>query len=153
MIDNMRFAYYKKHKVFPMLPVQSYAQITSSVLASAIIEKYEEYCQEQVVTHKMAKKLFDRMVKWNIANSTQEVAFVRNLRINYSFEEVKTVLNITYTDMWLIKKYAEANKLKIVEASLKVANMKESTRYSAVQYYRSLELNQRIKLYNVEDDK
>ena len=153
MIDNMRFAYYKKHKTFPMLPVQSYAQITSSVLASAIIEKYEEYCQEQVVTHKMAKKLFDRMVKWNIANSTQEVAFVRNLRINYSFEEVKTVLNITYTDMWLIKKYAEANKLKIVEASLKVANMKESTRYSAVQYYRSLELNQRIKLYNVEDDK
>ena len=101
----------------------------------------------------MAKKLFDRMVKWNIANSTQEVAFVRNLRINYSFEEVKTVLNITYTDMWLIKKYAEANKLKIVEASLKVANMKESTRYSAVQYYRNLELNQRIKLYNVEDDK
>ena len=55
--------------------------------------------------------------------------------------------------MWLIKKYAEANKLKIVEASLKVANMKESTRYSATQYYRTLELNQRIKLYNVEDDK
>ena len=154
MIDNMRFAYYKKHKVFPMLPVQSYAQITSSVLASAIIEKYEEYCQDRTtVSYKMAKKLFDRMVKWNVANSSQEVAFIRALRINYSYEEVYTVLNITYTDMWLVKKYAEANGLKIVEASLKVANMKESTRYSAVQYYRSLELNQRIKLYNVEDDK
>ena len=154
MIDNMRFAYYKKHKTFPMLPVQSYAQITSSTLASAIIEKYEEYCQDRTtVSYKMAKRLFDRMVKWNVANSSQEVAFIKALRINYSYEEVYTVLNITYTDMWLIKKYAEANKLKIVEASLKVANMKESTRYSAVQYYRSLELNQRIKLYNVEDDK
>ena len=154
MIDNMRFAYYKKHKVFPMLPVQSYAQITSSILASAIIEKYEEYCQDRTtVTYKMAKKLFDRMVKWNVANSSQEVAFIKALRINYSYEEVYTVLEITYTDMWLIKKYAEANKLKIVEASLKVANMKESTRYSATQYYRTLELNQRIKLYNVEDDK
>ena len=154
MIDNMRFAYYKKHKVFPMLPVQSYAQITSSILASAIIEKYEEYCQDRTtVSYKMAKKLFDRMVKWNIANSSQEVAFIRALRLNYSYEEVYTVLNITYTDMWLVKKYAEDNKLKIVEASLKVANMKESTRYSATQYYRTLELNQRIKLYNVEDDK
>ena len=154
MIDNMRFAYYKKHKVFPMLPVQSYAQITSSILASAIIEKYEEYCQDRTtVSYKMAKRLFDRMVKWNVANSSQEVAFIRALRMNYSYEEVYTVLNITYTDMWLIKKYAEDNKLKIVEASLKVANMKESTRYSATQYYRTLELNQRIKLYNVEDDK
>lgn len=154
MIDNMRFAYYKKHKVFPMLPVQSYAQITSSILASAIIEKYEKYCLDgNTVTYKMAKKLFDRMVKWNVANSSQEVAFIKALRINYSYEEVYTVLEITYTDMWLIKKYAEANGLKIVEASLKVANMKESTRYSATQYYRTLELNQRMSLYNVEDDK
>ena len=154
MIDNMRFAYYKKHKVFPMLPVQSYAQITSSILASAIIEKYEEYCQDRTtVSYKMAKKLFDRMVKWNVANSSQEVAFIKALRINYSYEEVYRVLEITYTDMWLIKKYAEANGLKIVEASLKVANMKESTRYSATQYYKTLELNQRMSLYNVEDDK
>ena len=154
MIDNMRFAYYKKHKVFPMLPVQSYAQITSSILASAIIEKYEEYCQDRTtVSYKMAKRLFDRMVKWNVANSSQEVAFIRALRMNYSYEEVYTVLNITYTDMWLVKKYAEANGLKIVEASLKVSKMKKSTRYSATQYYRTLELNQRIKLYNVEDDK
>ena len=154
MIDNMRFAYYKKHKVFPMLPVQSYAQITSSILASAIIEKYEEYCQDRTtVSYKMAKRLFDRMVKWNVANSSQEVAFIRALRLNYSYEEVYTVLNITYTDMWLVKKYAEANGLKIVEASLKVANMKESTRYSATQYYKTLELNQRMSLYNVEDDK
>ena len=110
MIDNMRFAYYKKHKVFPMLPVQSYAQITSSILASAIIEKYEEYCQDRTtVSYKMAKRLFDRMVKWNVANSSQEVAFIRALRMNYSYEEVYTVLNITYTDMWLVKKYAEAN--------------------------------------------
>lgn len=154
MIDNMRFAYYKKHKVFPMLPVQSYAQITSSVLASAIIEKYEEYCQDRTtVSYKMAKKLFDRMVKWNVANSSQEVAFIRALRMNYSYEEVYTVLNITYTDMWLVKKYAEANGLKIVEASLKVSKMKKSTRYSATQYYKTLELNQRMSLYNVEDDK
>ena len=154
MIDNMRFAYYKKHKVFPMLPVQSYAQITSSVLASAIIEKYEEYCQDRTtVSYKMAKKLFDRMVKWNVANSSQEVAFTRALRMNYSYEEVYTVLNVTYTDMWLIKKYAEANGLKIVEASLKVSKMKKSTRYSATQYYKTLELNQRMPLYNVEDDK
>lgn len=154
MIDNMRFAYYKKHKVFPMLPVQSYAQITSSVLASAIIEKYEEYCQDRTtVSYKMAKKLFDRMVKWNVANSSQEVAFIRALRMNYSYEEVYTVLNVTYTDMWLVKKYAEANGLKIVEASLKVSKMKKSTRYSATQYYKTLELNQRMSLYNVEDDK
>lgn len=154
MIDNMRFAYYKKHKVFPMLPVQSYAQITSSVLASAIIEKYEEYCQDRTtVSYKMAKRLFDRMVKWNVANSSQEVAFIRALRMNYSYEEVYTVLNITYTDMWLVKKYAEANGLKIVEASLKVSKMKKSTRYSATQYYKTLELNQRMSLYNVEDDK
>ena len=154
MIDNMRFAYYKKHKVFPMLPVQSYAQITSSILASAIIEKYEEYCQDRTtVSYKMAKRLFDRMVKWNVANSSQEVAFIRALRMNYSYEEVYTVLNITYTDMWLIKKYAEANGLKIVEASLKVSKMKKSTRYSATQYYKTLELNQRMSLYNVEDDK
>lgn len=154
MIDNMRFAYYKKHKVFPMLPVQSYAQITSSILASAIIEKYEEYCQDRTtVSYKMAKKLFDRMVKWNVANSSQEVAFIRALRMNYSYEEVYTVLNITYTDMWLVKKYAEANGLKIVEASLKVSKMKKSTRYSATQYYKTLELNQRMSLYNVEDDK
>lgn len=154
MIDNMRFAYYKKHKVFPMLPVQSYAQITSSVLASAIIEKYEEYCQDRTtVSYKMAKRLFDRMVKWNVANSSQEVAFIRALRLNYSYEEVYTVLNITYTDMWLVKKYAEANGLKIVEASLKVSKMKISTRYSATQYYKTLELNQRMSLYNVEDDK
>ena len=154
MIDNMRFAYYKKHKVFPMLPVQSYAQITSSVLASAIIEKYEEYCQDRTtVSYKMAKKLFDRMVKWNVANSSQEVAFIRALRMNYSYEEVYTVLNVTYTDMWLIKKYAEANGLKIVEASLKVSKMKKSTRYSATQYYKTLELNQRMSLYNVEDDR
>ena len=154
MIDNMRFAYYKKHKVFPMLPVQSYAQITSSVLASAIIEKYEEYCQDRTtVSYKMAKRLFDRMVKWNVANSSQEVAFIRALRMNYSYEEVYTVLNVTYTDMWLVKKYAEANGLKIVEASLKVSKMKKSTRYSATQYYQTLELNQRMSLYNVEDDK
>ena len=154
MIDNMRFAYYKKHKVFPMLPVQSYAQITSSVLASAIIEKYEEYCQDRTtVSYKMAKRLFDRMVKWNVANSSQEVAFIRALRMNYSYEEVYTVLNVTYTDMWLVKKYAEANGLKIVEASLKVSKMKKSTRYSATQYYKTLELNQRMSLYNVEDDK
>ena len=154
MIDNMRFAYYKKHKVFPMLPVQSYAQITSSILASAIIEKYEEYCQDRTtVSYKMAKRLFDRMVKWNVANSSQEVAFIRALRMNYSYEEVYTVLNITYTDMWLVKKYAEANGLKIVEASLKVSKMKKSTRYSATQYYKTLELNQRMSLYNVEDDK
>ena len=154
MIDNMRFAYYKKHKVFPMLPVQSYSQITSSVLASAIIEKYEEYCQDRTtVSYKMAKRLFDRMVKWNVANSSQEVAFIRALRMNYSYEEVYTVLNITYTDMWLVKKYAEANGLKIVEASLKVSKMKKSTRYSATQYYKTLELNQRMSLYNVEDDK
>jgi hypothetical protein len=154
MIDNMRFAYYKKNKAFPMLPVQSYSQITSSVLASAIIEKYEEYCQDRtIVSYKMAKRLFDRMVKWNIANSSQEIAFIKALRINYSYEEIYTVLKITYTDMWLIKKYAESNGLKIVEASLKVANMKESTRYSATQYYRNLELNQRMSLYNVEDDK
>lgn len=154
MIDNMRFAYYKKHKVFPMLPVQSYAQITSSVLASAIIEKYEEYCQDRTtVSYKMAKRLFDRMVKWNVANSSQEVAFIRALRMNYSYEEVYTVLNITYTDMWLVKKYAETNGLKIVEASLKVSKMKKSTRYSATQYYKTLELNQRMSLYNVEDDK
>lgn len=154
MIDNMRFAYYKKHKVFPMLPVQSYAQITSSILASAIIEKYEEYCQDRTtVSYKMAKKLFDRMVKWNVANSSQEVAFIRALRMNYSYEEVYTVLSITYTDMWLVKKYAEANGLKIVEASLKVSKMKKSTRYSATQYYKTLELNQRMSLYNVEDDK
>lgn len=154
MIDNMRFAYYKKHKVFPMLPVQSYAQITSSVLASAIIEKYEEYCQDgNTVTYKMAKKLFDRMVKWNVANSSQEVAFIRALRMNYSYEEVYTVLEITFTDMWLIKKYAETKGLKIVEASLKVSKMKKSTRYSATQYYKTLELNQRMPLYNVEDDK
>ena len=154
MIDNMRFAYYKKHKVFPMLPVQSYAQITSSVLASAIIEKYEEYCQDRTtVSYEMAKRLFDRMVKWNVANSSQEVAFTRALRMNYSYEEVYTVLNVTYTDMWLIKKYAEANGLKIVEASLKVSKMKKSTRYSATQYYKTLELNQRMPLYNVEDDK
>ena len=154
MIDNMRFAYYKKHKVFPMLPVQSYAQITSSILASAIIEKYEEYCQDRTtVSYKMAKRLFDRMVKWNVANSSQEVAFIRALRMNYSYEEVYTVLNVTYTDMWLVKKYAEANGLKIVEASLKVSKMKKSTRYSATQYYKTLELNQRMSLYNVEDDK
>ena len=154
MIDNMRFAYYKKHKVFPMLPVQSYTQITSSILASAIIEKYEEYCQDRTtVSYKMAKRLFDRMVKWNVANSSQEVAFIRALRMNYSYEEVYTVLNITYTDMWLVKKYAEANGLKIVEASLKVSKMKKSTRYSATQYYKTLELNQRMSLYNVEDDK
>lgn len=154
MIDNMRFAYYKKHKVFPMLPVQSYSQITSSVLASAIIEKYEEYCQDRTtVSYKMAKRLFDRMVKWNVANSSQEVAFIRALRMNYSYEEVYTVLNVTYTDMWLVKKYAEANGLKIVEASLKVSKMKKSTRYSATQYYKTLELNQRMSLYNVEDDK
>lgn len=154
MIDNMRFAYYKKHKVFPMLPVQSYAQITSSILASAIIEKYEEYCQDRTtVSYKMAKKLFDRMVKWNVANSSQEVAFIRALRMNYSYEEVYTVLSITYTDMWLVKKYAEANGLKIVEASLKVSKMRKSTRYSATQYYKTLELNQRMSLYNVEDDK
>ena len=154
MIDNMRFAYYKKHKVFPMLPVQSYSQITSSVLASAIIEKYEEYCQDRTtVSYKMAKRLFDRMVKWNVANSSQEVAFIRALRMNYSYEEVYTVLNITYTDMWLVKKYAEANGLKIVEASLKVSKMRKSTRYSATQYYKTLELNQRMSLYNVEDDK
>ena len=154
MIDNMRFAYYKKHKVFPMLPVQSYAQITSSILASAIIEKYEEYCQDRTtVSYKMAKRLFDRMVKWNVANSSQEVAFIRALRLNYSYEEVYTVLNITYTDMWLVKKYAEANGLKIVEASLKVSKMRKSTRYSATQYYKTLELNQRMSLYNVEDDK
>ena len=154
MIDNMRFAYYKKHKVFPMLPVQSYAQITSSILASAIIEKYEEYCQDRTtVSYKMAKRVFDRMVKWNVANSSQEVAFIRALRMNYSYEEVYTVLNITYTDMWLVKKYAEANGLKIVEASLKVSKMKKSTRYSATQYYKTLELNQRMSLYNVEDDK
>ena len=154
MIDNMRFAYYKKHKVFPMLPVQSYAQITSSILASAIIEKYEEYCQDRTtVSYKMAKRLFDRMVKWNVANSSQEVAFIRALRMNYSYEEVYTVLNVTYTDMWLVKKYAEANGLKIVEASLKVSKMRKSTRYSATQYYKTLELNKRMSLYNVEDDK
>ena len=139
----------------PKMPVSSLSQITSSVLASAILEKYAYYVDLKVdmPTLNQAEKLFDRFVRWNVANSQMRNAFISKVMLELSFQQAKTLIEITYTDMWLITRYAKDNGIKIFEACFKVANMQQSTRSSAVQYYQQLEFRQRMSLYNLEDDK
>ena len=156
LIMNMVWKYRKVNGgASPKMPVTSLSQITSSVLATAILEKYAYYVDMKVdmPTLKQAELLFNRFVKWNVANSQMRNAFISKVMLELSFEQASQLIEVTYTDMWLITRYAKDNNLKIFEASFKVANMQKSTRSSAVQYYQQKEFRQRMSLYNLEDDK
>ena len=156
LIMNMVWKYRKVNGgASPKMPVSSLSQITSSVLASAILEKYAYYVDLKVdmPTVNQVQLLFDRFVKWNVANSNMRNAFYNKVMFGYTYKQIKDIIEVTYSDMWLITRYANDNGLKILEASLKVANMQKSTRRSAVQYYQQKEFRQRMSLYNLEDDK
>lgn len=156
LIMNMVWKYRKVNGgASPKMPVASLSQITSSVLATAILEKYAYYVDMKVdmPTFKQAELLFNRFVKWNVANSQMRNAFISKVMLELSFEQARQLIEVTYTDMWLITRYAKDNNLKIFEASFKVAKMKKSTRSSATQYYQQIEFRQRMSLYNLEDDK
>ena len=156
LIMNMVWKYRKVNGgASPKMPVASLSQVTSSVLATAILEKYAYYVDLKVdiPTVKQVELLFNRFVKWNVANSNMKNAFYNKVMFGYTYKQIKDIIEVTYSDMWLITRYANDNGLKILEASLKVANMHKSTRNSAVQYYQQKEFRQRMSLYNLEDDK